>query len=143
MYNLARLRKRYEGKTGSFSWLAFLRWGRKESYGINTSRGVMLNGVANSGEFKTNDKGQIQEFDITNESGKVWWGLTEDQYYPWPWFPDKKIVAFTCINICPGFEMGKVYAVDNGGFFINDDYVVHAFTTGLDYPEFFKPVYAL
>lgn len=145
MHNLKQLRERYKGNMGSYNFLAFLRWGGKQFYRINSTKGVMLNRLG--GEFVVDVNNQIEEFDITDDGTEDSWGLTEDQYYPWPWFPGRTIIAFTCIAYCPGFMFGSDYKLEPEGFitgagFYEDSYVALTKETCLRYPEFFKPVYA-
>jgi len=61
MHNLKQLRERYKGNMGSYNFLAFLRWGGKQFYRINSTKGVMLNRLG--GEFVVDVNNQIEEFD--------------------------------------------------------------------------------
>ena len=78
-------------------------------------------------------------FEIVSEN-KKWWGKTLDNYYPHPWFPDRKIIAFELVNDIPFFRKGKVFNLFCGD--IECDYgVKYSEDDCLQLPEFFKPVY--
>lgn len=144
MYNIQQLRRRYEGKTDGLYFLAHLRWDGKEFYKSESTEGIML--VRRGGDFAENTNGKLQEFNITDDDADIVWGSTEGNYYPWPWFPNKKITAFLCVGICPGFVPGVYYGLEpenyiTGSGFYFDNYVALTMDTCLRYPEFFKPIY--
>ena len=73
-----------------------------------------------------------------------WWGKTIDQYYLWPYFPDKEIKAFECVRKIPYFNVGDVYELDEDNE-IHDNrvgsFVYYSLSECLEHPEFFKPIY--
>ena len=74
---------------------------------------------------------------------KFWWGKTIDQYYSWPYFPDKEVKAFECVRKIPYFNVGEVYEVEYDGLIRSDEDSELAYWVYqcLEHPEFFKPIY--
>lgn len=113
----------------------FLMWGGKPYYEINSKKPLSINSITGV-EFITNKKGQVQLYDLgkkvkgTFETSK-WWGKTVKNYYPWPWFPKKKIAYFEVVRILPTFQLGDKIYTTRATLHFNP----------LDYPEFFKPIY--
>lgn len=161
MKNMLEIIDRYKEqlpKNGN-SVTGFLHWGGKKYYEINSNDPLSINskwGV----EFITNNKGGVElysldekipgintyftddtyeketklktEFFIENLSPKTWWGKTIDNYYPWPWFPDKEITHVEIVRIIPEYTLGSQIEVKNNAMLL---------WKALEYPEFFKPLY--
>lgn len=165
MLNLKELSERYKDVG-----LGYIRFGGKSYYEINSDISLSLNSFGGSKEFVLNDKEEVELFDISdkvlvkrhyfliedwNEEYEVnyetqyywdettpnnWWGKTLDNYYPHPWYPDKKIVAFELINDIPFFRKGKVVKVKNNHITFNLG-VNYSVDDCLHLVEFFKPLY--
>ncbi len=78
---------------------------------------------------------------------KKWWGKTLDNYYPHPWYPERKIIAFELVNDIPFNRKGTVEEVvgegENSWIELPSPEGAYDFTVSdcLNCPEFFKPVY--
>ena len=94
-------------------------------------------------EFHRLDDEGVSPDDLTlqSEPSKKWWGLTLDNYYPWPYYPDKKIKAFEVIRNIPFFDEGEIYDVYCGEIKSIDGYIIYTEEECLEYPEFFRPRY--
>lgn len=93
-------------------------------------------------EFNRLDGGgaSSDDLELKTDFSKKWWGLTLDQYYPHPYYPEKKIKAFRVINNIPFLEEGEVYELFCGEIKVRYD-IVYSEDDCLNYPEFFKPIY--
>lgn len=124
---------KYDGKTPSYinNAIGYLSWGGRGYYKKNSTKPIWLNSDAHG--FILNNKGQVQCFSFKedkNFSTRKWWGLTLDKYYPWPYFPDKKIKKWEVVRIMPNYFVGQtieVFEIDANFAYAN--------------PEFYKPVY--
>jgi len=90
----------------------------------------------------TMDEMKVQEYDVTIEDN-VWWGKTLENYYPYPYYPDKQIKGFTIMKEIPLFELFEYCDLDEDDLIRStDDYEI-AYTKEqcLNLPEFFKPIY--
>lgn len=94
-------------------------------------------------EFHRLDVEGASDDDLTlqSEPSKKWWGLTLDNYYPWPYFTDKKILKFEVVRNIPFFNEGEVYNVFCGEIIDNEGYIRYSEEQCLEFPEFFKPIY--
>lgn len=153
-----------------------LQWGMKSYYKEGCDEPFHLNSTSQG--FILNDEGRVQcyaedgeiptaaldvERDDTHWSDSVrWWDETLDKFYPHPWHPDKKILAFKCIRCCPSFTRDVEYEVsyfEDRNKRVRDKGLTPLFSTGISavasddglfcphpkfmlrYPEFFRPVY--
>lgn len=167
MKNLKQLSEKYNNNLGQ------LLWGGKDYYRINSDVPISLNSFGGAQGFVLNEEGQVEEFDLNNKvlvkrhyysdedweypteeeteyywdetEPSMWWGLTLDDYYPWPWYPEKQIKGFIVIKHIPLFDLHEYCEV-------KDDYLIRskeefeiAYTIDecLKYPEFFKPIYEI
>lgn len=69
------------------------------------------------------------------------WGLTLDNYYPHPWYPEKKIKSFEIVNNIPFFNEEEIYDVLCGEIKSDCNLITYTEEQCLEYPEFFKPIY--
>lgn len=164
MINLQELNNRYKD-TG----LGYIRFGGKDYYEINSDKPLSLNSYGGTIGFVLNEQGQVELYDLDQkvlvkrhyyadedwndeveheteyfwdeEEALKWWGKTIDNYFPHPWFPDRKIEAFELVNDIPGFRKGKVFEVVENQ--IRPAFsVFYSVDDCLHLPEFFKPLYA-
>jgi len=163
MLNLKELSERYKDVG-----LGYIRFGGKSYYEINSDIPLSLNSFGGKEGFVLNDKGEVELFDISDKkllkrhyysdenwnnevdyeteeywdemTSSKWWGKTLDNYYPHPWFPDRKIVAFKLINDIPFFRKGKIFNMYCGDIECNYG-VKYSEDDCLQLPEFFKPIY--
>ncbi len=91
--------------------------------------------------WELEDSGMYDDvsFEI-KDNNKNWWGKTLDHYYPHPWYPQKKIVAFELVNDIPGFRKGKIFNLYMGYIEPNVG-VSYSVDDCLQLVEFFKPLY--
>lgn len=91
---------------------------------------------------RLDDEGASDEdLELKSEHSKKWWGLTLDNYYPWPYYPDKKLLGFEVVNNIPFFTEGNLYGISCGEIMSDDDYIIYTEDQCLNYPEFFRPFY--
>lgn len=166
MKNLQQLVERYANKSNG---LGHIQWGGKDYYEINSNICLSLNSCYAG--FILNDKGQVELYDLNKREvtervyysdedweNKVdyetqyfydrmesikWWGKTLDNYYPWPWYPEKEIIAFEVMRDFPLFSCGDILKVDEEGLVrsVQDWEMAYWVSQCLEYPEFFKPIY--
>jgi len=166
MINLAEIVERYKDKG-----LGYIQWGGKSYHEVNSDTPVFLNSYGGSKGFVMNELGQVQCFDLNdkvlvereyyadedlynkvdyvtpyfwdNMAPREWWGLTLDNYYPWPYYPDREIKSFTVVRELPLFDLGGEYEIDSEGTVRSEeDFEIAYFPEQcLKYPEFFKPNY--
>lgn len=165
MKNLKQLSEKYNNNLGQ------LLWGGKDYYRINSDVPVSLNSFGGAQGFVLNEKGEVEEYDINNRvvvkrhyfldedfisdsedpteyfwdetEPSKWWGLTLDNYYPWPWYPEREIKGFTIIRNLPLFELSQYIELDEEGILRSSEDWELSYTTEqcLNYPEFFIPIY--
>ena len=79
---------------------------------------------------------------IENNNIREWWGLTLDNYYPWPYYPDKEIIAFEIVSNLPYFYEGVIYNVEEEVIRSTENYeLAYVVWECLEHPEFFRPIY--
>jgi hypothetical protein len=80
---------------------------------------------------------------IEHDNVRHWWGLTLEHYFPYPWYPEKEIIAFELMLDMPLYRSGVVFNVCESGNVIASG--PYNFTTDLclENPEYFKPLYNL
>jgi len=68
------------------------------------------------------------------------WGLTLDNYYPYPWYPEREITAFELMMDIPFHRKGIILNVSETGMLID---AVYNFSLALclELAEYFKPIY--
>ncbi len=92
--------------------------------------------------YWNSEKEEELGLDVKHDNIRKWWGLTLDNYYPHPCYPEKEIIAFEVINAFPYFDEGKIYEVEDAIIRSEEDYELSYFTWQcLEYPEFFKPIF--
>lgn len=101
--------------------------------------------VSEEDYWRLEDDG-VSDDDLTlkSEGCKKYWGLTLDNYFPHPWYPEKEIISFEIINNLPYFDEGGIYEVEGNLIRSDEDFELAYFTWQcLEHPEFFKPIYKL
>ncbi len=170
MVNLKELFERYKDVG-----LGYISFGGKSYYEIDSDIPLSLNSFGGKDGFVLNDEGQVELYDLTDkvlikrhyysdenwdnevdyETKKYWdeteanklWGKTLDNYYPHPWYADKKIIAFEIINNLPFNRKGVTVAVnrDKEASWIELETFLSSYHLNtvdcLLTPEFFKPIY--
>lgn len=94
----------------------------------------------------SSEKEEELELEITHDNCRKWWGLTLDNYYPHPWYPEKKTVAFELVGNLPFNKKGIICEVLEGKngwieLYTTDDIYSFSVKNCLEAPEFFKPIY--
>lgn len=150
MLNLLELQNRYR-------CMGKIQWGGKVFFKINTDIPFHLN--SNTDGFILGPCGRVECYVTSEENIPInanaesirtsrfgsprWYDDVLENFYPWPWYPDKKIVSFDCVRCCPGFDEGIFYDVQHT---VTEDYlqgrkVTIRIKNVLEYPEFFRPNY--
>jgi hypothetical protein len=137
MLTLDKIEKRYN-KNG----LGSIAWGGKEYYKINSKKPVLLNSTYSG--FILNDKQEVEEFTITTKFKTIKkWGKKLKNYYPWPYYPKKKIKAFEIVRNQPFLKVGEILNLK--GNYITYGPITCSIQISkedcLKWPEFFKPLY--
>ncbi len=169
MKNLKELTEKYPKGLGQ------LRWGGKQFYEVNSDIPLSLNSYGGEKGFVLNDKGEVEIFDLNEEvfvkrryylddwleteveyeteyfwdekEPKTWWGLTLENYYPHPYYPEKEIIAFDVVRDLPFNLAGTVETVvgecPNSWIELESPDGAYDFTVSdcLLCPEFFRPIY--
>lgn len=162
MIDLKKLSERYKDVG-----LGYISFGSRPYYEINSDIPLSLNSFGGKNGFILNNKGEVELFDISDkvfvkrhyfltedwndevdykteyywdetESNK-WWGKTLDNYYPHPWYPNKKITHFQLVNNIPFFRKGEKFAVNMDEIDCNG--IKYSVEDCLENPEFFMPLY--
>lgn len=138
MKNLQQLVERYANKSNG---LGSISWGGKSFYETNSDVPLSLNSSFYG--FILNDKQEVELYDLNRQEIYKWWGKTLDNYYPWPWYPEKEIKAFEVIRDFPLFSLGDILEVDEEGLVrsTQDWEMAYWVDQCLDFPEWFKPIY--
>src|SRR6187402_2726164 len=88
------------------------------------------------------EKEEELQLEIVHDNCRKWRGLTLDNYYPHPYYPEKEVKAFEVIRETPYLEMGEIYEVFCDDLYTPDyDGIKYSVDDCLQYPEFFRPVY--
>lgn len=171
MLDLKKLGERYKDVG-----LGVCRFGGRNFYEVNSDTPLSLNSYGGTMGFVLNDKEEVELFNLSEKvlvkrhyyltedwndedeveyeteyywdetEPKKWWGKTLDNYYPHPWYPERKIVAFQLINNVPLHNEGTVFKVKQEIY----PYIIVTTISGeiyyqledcLNCPEFFKPIY--
>ncbi len=163
MLNLKELSEKYKDVG-----LGYIRFGGKSYYEVNSDKPLSLNAHDGKIGFVLNENQEVELFDLSErvlikrhyykdlhwedevdyeteywwdeKECEKWWGKTLDNYYPHPWYPDKKIIAFELINDIPFFRKGKIFNLFCGEIECNYG-VKYSEDDCLKLPEFFKPIY--
>lgn len=172
MLNFKELSERYKDVG-----LGHIGFGRKSYYEINSDEALSLNSFGGKEGVVLNNKEEVQLFDISDrvlvkrhyyltedwndedevdyetehywdeDAPRIWWGKTLDSYFPHPWYPSKKIIAFKLVNDMPFNRKGTVEKVigegENSWIELSSPEGAYDFTVSdcLNCPEFFKPLY--
>lgn len=170
MKNLKELTEKYKDVG-----LGYILWGGKGYYEINSDERLSFNSYGGTQGFVLNDKEEVEIYNLddtyvvkrtyyldenwTQEvfyatenfydetDCRKWWGKTLDNYYPHPWYPEKKILAFETVGNLPFNRKGTIEKVvgegENSWIELESADGSYDFTVSdcLECPEFFKPIY--